>query len=109
MTKQQSLTEDLIQQVHNYNAEIEITDFYPLESVIFYLIELDVAKIEQMLPMNSTSALRVTYVAADADDYDIVMGDVYGNDGVLYGRMLVMNQEMVRYRHPSLERWIEVK
>lgn len=109
MTNQQSLTQDLLEQVHSYNPNIVITDLYPLESWVFDWDELDVGKIDQMLPMNSTKQLRVEYVAADADDYDIVMGDVYGSNGVLYGRMLVMNQQMVVYYQPTEKRWIGVK
>ncbi|MCT8393998.1 hypothetical protein D0504_09860 [Weissella confusa] len=64
MAKTESLTNDLIEQVTKFNSSIKITDFYPMESVIFYLDELDVEDMNQMLPLNSTKTVRVTYVSA---------------------------------------------
>lgn len=108
MTKAESLTNDLIEQVTKFNSSIKITDFYPMESVIFYLDELDVEDMNQMLPLNSTKTVRVTYVAADADDYDLLMGDVYSSRDEYYGRMLVANQRLITYWHPGERKWLEV-
>jgi len=108
MTKAESLTNDLIEQVTKFNSSITITDFYPMESVIFYLDELDVEDMNQMLPLNSTKTVRVTYVAADADDYDLLMGDVYSSRDEYYGRMLVANQRLITYWHPGEQKWLEV-
>jgi hypothetical protein len=109
MNKPESLTNDLIEQVKQFNSTIKITDFYPMESVIFYLDELDVDGIDQMLPLNGTKSVRVTYVAADADDYDLLVGDVYSSRNEYYGRMLVANQQLISYWHPGEERWLKVK
>lgn len=98
-----SLNEDLLKQVTKLNSTIEITDSYPMESVIFYLGELDVAGIEQFLPEDKDNTVRIDYVAADAKGYEFILGNVYSSMNEYHGRMFVANQELVAYMKSGQE------
>lgn len=108
MNKMRSLTEDLINQVSKVNPIIKITDFYPMESVVFYLEELDVGGLSQFLSGNKEECIRVTYVAADASRYEFIIGDVYSEKDDYYGRIFVANQQLIRFLKPD-KNWQEAK
>lgn len=108
MNKMRSLTEDLIEQTSKMNSTIQITDFYPMESVVFYLEELDVSGLSQFLSGDKGDCIRVTYVAADASDYEFIIGDVYSDEEDYYGRIFVANQQLISFLKPGAN-WQEVK
>lgn len=108
MNKMRSLTEDLINQVSKMNPIIKITDFYPMESVIFYLEELDVVGLSQFLSGDKEDYIRVTYVAADASDYEFIIGDVYSDEEDYYGRIFVANQQLISFLKTD-ENWQEAR
>ena len=108
MNKMRSLTEDLISQVSKMNPTIQITDFYPMESVIFYLEELDIAGLSQFLSSDKGDRIRVTYVAADANDYEFTIGDIYSEEDDYYGRIFVANQLLISFLTPDAN-WQEAK
>lgn len=108
MNKMRSLTKDLINRVSKMNPIIKITDFYPMESVVFYLEELDVGGLSKFLSSDKEECIRITYVSADANDYEFIIGDVYSEEDDYYGRIFVANQQLISFLKPD-KNWQEAK